>query len=102
MPEAHKADNAPYRVTATALALPALVHDYIEELEIDGRSALTAKRYSAYLETFLEWLSFVTHGPRESLTPADITDERLREYRLFLSRRRDAKTGRPVGPGTRN
>lgn len=98
----HKRDNAPHAEAGAVRTLPTLVHDYLEELEIDGRSALTAKRYSAYLETFLEWLAFLTHGPMDTLTPDDVTDERLREYRLFLSRRRDAKTGRPVGPGTRN
>ncbi len=102
MATAHKRDNAPQRRPSTASTLAALTYDYLEELEIDGRSALTAKRYSAYLTTFLEWLAFRARGSVDSLTPGDVTDERLREYRLFLSRRRGARTGRPVGPGTRN
>jgi integrase/recombinase XerD len=100
---AHKADNVPNGGSGPSRhALAGLAHDYIEELEIDGRSALTAKRYGHYLATFLEWLAFRASAPAGSLTAADLTDERLREYRLFLSRRRDPQTGKPIGPGTRN
>jgi integrase/recombinase XerD len=78
------------------------MHDYIEELEINGRSALTARRYGAYLDVFLDWLAFTMHAEVTDVTTADITLERLRQYRLYLSRRRDPKTGKPIGPGTRN
>ncbi|MDE3112428.1 MAG: tyrosine-type recombinase/integrase [Chloroflexota bacterium] len=63
---------------------------------------LTVKRYAAYLETFVEWLAFTTHEQRAALGPDDITEDRLRAYRLYLSRRRDPATGKPIGPGTRN
>jgi site-specific recombinase XerD len=98
----HKADNTPSRGTGGSALLGAVVHDYLEELEMDGRSALTVKRYSAYLDTFVEWLAFTKHAGPASLTTADITPDILREYRLFLSRRRDPATGKPIGPGTRN
>lgn len=103
MTTSHKVDNAPDGGRPAAEGgVKALVRDYIEELEIDGRSTLTAKRYAAYLDTFLEWLAFRGGKSAETLTTSDITDERLRQYRLFLSRRRDPQSGRPVGPGTRN
>lgn len=99
----HKQDNAPSQGTAGRSApLGAMVHDYLEELEIAGRSALTAKRYSAYLDTFVEWLAFRSDTGTDALTTHDFTEEGLREYRLFLSRRRDPSTGKPIGPGTRN
>lgn len=98
----HKEDNAPYQGTPDAPGLKALVYDYLEELEIAGRSALTAKRYSSYLNVFLEWLAFRAEKTTEALATSDITEDRLREYRLFLSRRRDSATGRSIGPGTRN
>jgi integrase/recombinase XerD len=79
-----------------------MIHDYLEDLEINGSSAVTARRYSAYLKTFVEWLAFRSTTSADALTTADLTDERLRDYRLFLARRRDPRSGRPVGPGTRN
>jgi site-specific recombinase XerD len=104
----HKRDNTRSRAraheappAASPLIKP-LVHDYIEDLEISGRSALTAKRYSAYLAVFVEWLAYRARRPASDLQTSDVTPERLREYRLFLSRRRDPATGKPIGPGTRN
>ncbi len=103
MATSHKRDNAPSQGTASpAVPLRPLVHDYLEELEIAGRSALTAKRYSSYLDVFVKWLAFRSERTADALTTRDITEDRLREYRLFLSRRRDPATGRPIGPGTRN
>jgi site-specific recombinase XerD len=99
---AHKRDNARSGETAPTGALKPLVLDYLEELEISGRSELTAKRYGAYLEVFLEWLAYRARRSVADLLITDVTPERLREYRLFLSRRRDPATGKPIGPGTRN
>lgn len=103
MATAHKRDNAQSEVRgAGPQPLKPLVHDYLEDLEIGGRSALTAKRYGSYLDVFVEWLAFTTHQQAAAVTTADVTLERLREYRLYLSRRRDSASGRPIGPGTRN
>jgi len=79
-----------------------LAHDYLEDIEISGRSALTVKRYGAYVQVFLDWLAYVAHEERPRLVAADVTPERLREYRLFLARRRDPDTGHPITAGTRN
>ena len=99
----HKPDNAPSEGSREGLgALRALIHDYLEDLEISGRAQLTVKRYGAYLDTFSGWLAFTTKRGPSALGPGDITEERLRQYRLFLSRRRDPVTGRAIGPGTRN
>ncbi|HUP02188.1 MAG TPA: tyrosine-type recombinase/integrase [Gemmatimonadota bacterium] len=102
MRTSHKPDNVPSQGSRPGHALKALIHDYLEDLEINGSSALTARRYSAYLTTFVNWLAFRTTTPADALTASDVTDELLREYRLFLARRRDPRSGRPVGPGTRN
>lgn len=87
---------------ASTHGLKALAFDYLEELEIQGRSAITAERYGAYIDTFLGWLAAHIGRGVDELRPADITEEGLRAYRLFLSRRRDARSGRPIGPATRN
>lgn len=95
----YKADNT---ASGGRGSLSDLIHDYIEDVEITGRSALTVKRYAAYLAVFIHWLAFTTHRERADLAPRDITEERSREYRLFLARRRDSDTGGPITPGTRN
>lgn len=103
MTRSHKIDNAPSEGRGRPAArLRGLVHDYLEELEIAGRSPLTAKRYGSYLDVFVEWLAFRADKAADRLDTADVSAERLREYRLYLSRRRDATSGKPIGPGTRN
>ena len=57
-----------------------LVQDYLESLEIEGgRSRKTVDNYGLYLERLTEFGGF-------ELKPADITDEWLRKYRLWLNR----------------
>lgn len=103
MATSHKADNTSSEGSpAQPSALEPLVHDYLEDLEIAGRSDLTAKRYGSYLRVFLGWLGFAAHRDAAALTTADVTAERLRQYRLYVSRRRDPVSGRAIGPGTRN
>ena len=79
-----------------------LSEDYLEDVEIRGRSALTAKNYSRHIGAFLEWLGFQAHKAVGELGPADVSEDRLRAYRLFLARRRDPRTGKPIGATTRN
>lgn len=88
--------------TSEVSGLQALVFEYLEDLEINGRSDLTAKRYGGALRTFADWLAFQVRKPVTALQIADITDEHLRLYRLFLARRRDARSGRPLAAATRN
>ena len=98
----HKRDFLSHEVTPAAGWLGALVHDYLEDLEIRGKSQLTAKHYGANLATFLEWLAFQSRKERTDLTTVDVDNERLRTYLLFLARRRDPRSGRPIGPAARN
>lgn len=102
MSKAHKVDFTHSEGRADGAPLRHLVHDYLEDLEIAGRAAITAKRYGAYLDTFTDWLGFQTGQPAADVRPSDVTDERLRAYRLFLSRRRDPQSGRPIVAATRN
>ncbi len=82
--------------------LRGLVLDYLEEVEIRGRSDRTVVNYRAYLEAFLAWLGALLAKGVDALTVADLTAEHLRQYRLYLARRRDARSGRPIGATTRN
>lgn len=85
-----------------ASPLRKLVLDYLEEVELDGRSDRTARNYGGYLDRFTGWLHSILGKKAEDLVVEDITPEVLRQYRLYLARRRDARTGRPIGATTRN
>lgn len=78
------------------------MHDFLEELEIRGRAAITARRYHDYLATFAGWLSRTNGEAAETLRLADVNPERLRQYQLFLARRRDPRDGHVIGAATRN
>lgn len=82
--------------------LQRLVHDYLEEVEISGKAQITAKRYSAYLGSFVAWLATAATKKPGDLMPGDVTAQRLRDFRLHLARRRVPATGRSLGPATRN
>ncbi|MBI3559595.1 tyrosine-type recombinase/integrase, partial [Candidatus Gottesmanbacteria bacterium] len=58
-----------------------LLHDFLEYLELERNvSKLTIRNYKHYMERFLAFLG------SQSPTPAMITPEKIRQYRLFLSR----------------
>jgi site-specific recombinase XerD len=61
-----------------------LKREFLQHLEIEkGRSLKTIQNYDHYLERFLSWA-----GKKK---PQDITDELVREYRLWLNRQDSGK-----------
>lgn len=57
-----------------------LFYDYLEYLEVEkGRSMRTAENYQHYLERFLDFIG-------EDTKPSDVTAEKIRKYRIWLSR----------------
>jgi integrase/recombinase XerD len=63
-----------------ALELHKLTRQFLEDLEVGrGRSLKTVENYGHYLETFLNYSKINN--------PKDITDDVIREYRLWLNRR---------------
>lgn len=74
--------------------LKQLKTQYLEYLEIEkDRSQKTIENYDHYLERFLQWVKISS--------PADITDDLVRRYRLQLNRLSDEK-GRPLKKITQN
>ena len=74
--------------------LKTLKTQYLEYLEIEkDRSQKTIENYDHYLERFFAWAKIKL--------PADITDELIRSYRLYLNRMSDEK-GRPLKKITQN
>jgi site-specific recombinase XerD len=64
---------------------------FLEYLEIErGRSVKTIENYNHYLTTFL------TYAKKSQ--PADVTEELVREFRLWLNRQPGTKVGRRVEP----
>ncbi len=77
------------------MILEKLHQQFLEYLEIErNRSNLTLRNYDFYLKRFIEW-----HGEKKS--PATITDEAVRKYRLWLNRLVDVH-GTPLKKNTQN
>lgn len=71
------------------------LREFLEHLEIEkNRSAKTVENYAFYLNRFLTW-----HGASKS--PASITQDAVREYRLWLNRLVDVH-GEPLKKNTQN
>lgn len=72
------------------MPLPELIKQFLEYLEIERNvSQLTIRNYHHYLMRFLSYLSEALPSPPEQIKPEQITADRIREYRLFLSRYSD-------------
>lgn len=82
-------------------ALKRLIHDYLEEVELTGRSAVTARRYDEHLQNFSVWLASTVQRDDAALV-SDVSPERLRQYRLYLARKRNRYSGEVIGAATRN
>lgn len=68
-----------------------LKRQFLEYLEIErGRSVKTIENYDRYLERFF--------GFAKVRKPADITEEQIREFRLYLNRQPGTKTGGRIEP----
>lgn len=67
-----------------SLTLEQLVRHYLEYIEIErGRSLNTLNNYKRYLDYFLAFAK----NQHKVTKPGDITEEMMREYRLFLNRK---------------
>lgn len=71
------------------MTLTELKREFLEYLEIEkGRSILTVRNYDHYLTRFLD---YVKHND-----PKKLTENEVREYRLWLNRQPGTKVGRNV------
>ncbi|MCX8008324.1 MAG: tyrosine-type recombinase/integrase [Patescibacteria group bacterium] len=69
-----------HRTCMTTPLLSELIKQFLEHLEVERNvSQLTIRNYAHYLDRFLTFLGIES-------SPQDITGEKIREYRLFLSR----------------
>ncbi|HRY76797.1 MAG TPA: tyrosine-type recombinase/integrase [Candidatus Paceibacterota bacterium] len=69
------------------MSLEGLIKQYLEYLEIEkNRSRKTVENYQRYLKRFLDFLAKNSNQPAGSLEAKDITQDVVRQYRLFLNR----------------
>ncbi len=78
-----------------AKSLSKHIIDFLEYLEIErGRSDRTLKNYDFYLKRFCDWAG----NPK----PSSIDRDKIREYRLWLNRVPDGRTGDGLKKSTQN
>jgi site-specific recombinase XerD len=86
-----------------------LKRQFLEHTELEkGQSLLTVSNYDRYLTKFISWLEIEIAKKQETkpeekieLTAGLITENSVKEYRLYLNRLSD-KTGQPLKRSTQN
>jgi len=77
--------------------LGSLAEDFLIYLEIErGRSLKTIRNYGFYLKRFIEFLQ------KSKPTPADITVQKIKAFRLSLNRSETGRTGGTMKKNTQN
>jgi site-specific recombinase XerD len=75
-----------------------LKNEYLEYLEIERNRAMnTVENYSRYLDRFIQFATATTGGDIK-----DITEDGIRQYRLWLNRYKDPDTQAPLKRITQN
>ena len=76
------------------------IPDFLDYCEVEqGLSDNTQKNYQRYLNRFTNWLKKIK---KEDIKPHELSSEDIRNYRLFLSRNIDQKTGKSLKKSTQN
>lgn len=76
------------------------LNDFLDYLEIEkGLSNKTQENYTRFLNKFFKWLS---DNKLSELTPASLSSDYVWRYRVFLSRRIDPRTKKPLKKSTQN
>jgi len=82
--------------------IPIIKHlpDFIDYCEVEkGLSDKTQENYKRYLNKFVSWLKY---KKLEDLKPHELTSHHIWQYRLYLSRNIDPKTGKSLKKSTQN
>lgn len=65
---------------------------YLEYLEIEkNRSQKTLENYGRYLDRFLQFIHSTSSGQAKAASLSQITEDAIRQYRLYLNRLKDNK-----------
>ncbi|OGZ65168.1 MAG: hypothetical protein A2998_02205 [Candidatus Staskawiczbacteria bacterium RIFCSPLOWO2_01_FULL_37_25b] len=76
------------------------INDFLDYCDVEkGLRNNTQKNYQEYLNKFFGWLKYKN---LEGLLPRQLTPEHIWEYRLYLSRYQDPKSGKSLKKTTQN
>jgi site-specific recombinase XerD len=76
------------------------IPDFLDYCEVQkGLSDNTQENYQRYLQKFVLWLK---SKKLDELRPHELTSEHIWDYRLYLSRHADPKTGKTLKKATQN
>ncbi len=76
------------------------INDFLDYCDVEkGLRNNTQKNYKEYLNKFFVWSK---NKNLEALLPHQLTPEHIWEYRLYLSRHQDPKTGKSLKKSTQN
>lgn len=76
------------------------IPDFLDYCEIEkGLSDNTQRNYERYLQKFVSWLKY---KKKEAIKPHQLTADDIWNYRLYLSRHNDPKTGKILKRTTQN
>ena len=80
--------------------LPKHINDFLDYCDVEkGLRNNTQKNYKEYLNKFFGWLKY---KKLEGLLPHQLTPEHIWEYRLYLSRYQNPKSGKSLQKTTQN
>lgn len=81
-------------------AITSHITDFLEYIDIEkGLSSKTQENYYRFLSKFSAWLD---HAKLQKLLPHKLDEKHIWDYRVYLSKSRDGRTGRELKKTTQN
>lgn len=85
------------------LTLSRLILDFVEFCELEkGLFPSTTKKYHYRLTRFLRWARYYTKKKNQDFGPSDVTEDLIKEFRLYLNRYVNPVTKQPLKASTQN
>jgi len=80
--------------------IPQHLNDFLDWIDVEkGLSSKTQENYERFLKKFISWLKI---KKLENIKPHELTPQHIWDYRLYLSRHIDSKTGKSLKKATQS
>ena len=80
--------------------IPQHLNDFLDWIDVEkGLSSKTQENYERFLKKFISWLKI---KKIENIKPHELTPQHIWDYRLYLSRHTDSKTGKSLKKATQS
>jgi len=80
--------------------IPQHLNDFLDWIDVEkGLSSKTQENYERFLKKFISWLKI---KKLENIKPHELTPQHIWDYRLYLSRHIDPKTGKSLKKATQS